>query len=232
MKKLFRRVFGSIGGFLIAIHGVGIVISDFVFSYRYIKEHGLFEWLFLGEIVTTLKAVVWEIFFVLALVEGGADSGSLVKPSTQDALWIYEYPALVQAVETAKNQTLSTSYRAGPCGEAEVELTLIRKPNDGLILKLGLPSQAVFSVDRQTGDKIRNDSRHRIIIRDHNLDGLPDDFRMESSGDPLYEEQITEDGFIKYRDSREHQAIAIQWVIGIGYSTNYFLHGVSSFMPR
>jgi len=36
-----------------------------------------------------------------------------------------------------------------------------------------------------------------ITIRDHNEDGIPDDFDMEPRGEPLYKETVTEDGFIK-----------------------------------
>jgi len=55
---------------------------------------------------------------------------------------------------------------------------------------------------------------------------------MEPSGEPLYEETVTEDGFIKFRSGPDHQSIWTQWSIGIGYSVNHFIHGFDSASPR
>ena len=146
--------------------------------------------------------------------------------------WITEYPALIQAVEISNDRTLSTNYRTGPSGEAEVKLTLIRKSNDGIILTLNLPPQAIFSVDPKTGERTPSSISPVITIRDHNEDGMPDDFNMEPRGEPSYKETITEGGFIKFRSGPEHQSIWMQWSISIGFSVNHFLHGFDSAFPR
>jgi len=52
--------------------------------------------------------------------------------------WIAEYPVFIQSVENADNQMLFTKYRTGLSGKAQVRLTLIHKPNGGLILKRNL----------------------------------------------------------------------------------------------
>jgi len=120
----------------------------------------------------------------------------------------------------------------GPNLTSKVELYLSKKADNELVLKTTLPQKATFSVDPKTGEKRPSETPPVIIIRDHDLDGLPDDFHMEPSGTPLYKEQFSADGFIKYRDSPEHQVILLQWIIGIKYATNYFLHGVRWSIPR
>lgn len=146
--------------------------------------------------------------------------------------WITEYPALIQALETENDRSLSTNYRTGPNGEAEVKLTLIRKPNHGIILKLNLPPQAIFSVDPKTGERRPSSISPVITIRDHNEDGMPDDFNMVPRGDSSYKETVTEDGFIRLRSGPQHQSIWMQWSISIGFSVNHFLHGFDSAFPR
>jgi len=146
--------------------------------------------------------------------------------------WIAEYPALVRAVEAATNGTLRTSYRTGQDGKAKVELTLIRKRKGGLTLRSNLPPQAIFSIDPKTGQRIPSSTRPVIIIRDHDDDGVPDDFNMEPAGESVFRETVTKDGFIKFRSDPDHQSIWVQWSVGIGYSVNHFLHGVDSALPR
>ena len=65
-------------------------------------------------------------------------------------------------------------------------------------------------VDPTTGEKSPIEGLPRITIRDHDLDGLPDDFNIEVGGKPLNKEELTEDGFIKFRNSSEHEAILMQ----------------------
>ncbi len=147
--------------------------------------------------------------------------------------WTTEYPALIQALETANDQSLSTNYRSGPSGEVEVKLTLIRRSNDGIILTLNLPPQAIFSVDPKTGERTPSSISPIITIRDHNEDGMPDDFNMEPRGEASYKETVTEGGgFIKFRRGPEHQSIWMQWSISIGFFVNHFLHGFDSALPR
>lgn len=147
---------------------------------------------------------------------------------TQNKWWLDEYPILIQAVEKAENNQLSTSYTVLADGTSKVELLLSKTPDTGFILTMKLPKGVQSSINPSTGEKLQNDVSPTIIIRDHNLDGLPDDFQIEPSGQPLYKEKITDDGFIIYRDDPNHKAILTQWAIGIGYSINYFLHGQSS----
>ncbi|GBE16327.1 hypothetical protein BMS3Abin15_00141 [bacterium BMS3Abin15] len=146
--------------------------------------------------------------------------------------WLSEYPLLIKAVENANNYTLTTTYKTGPNLSAQGKYEILKMPKKGMIFKSILPKEAIVSVDPKTGNTEPSEKNPTIIIRDHNLDGIPDDFTMEPKGMPLYNEKLTKDGFIKYRNSPEHQVIFMQWVIGIGYSINHFLHGIDSPMPR
>ena len=47
---------------------------------------------------------------------------------------------------------------------------------------------------------------------------MPDAFKMEPSHQPAFQETFTQDGYIRYRNNTEHQAILMQWIVSIGYS--------------
>jgi len=152
--------------------------------------------------------------------------------STQPIWWMSEYPDLIKVVSAADNASLATSFRTGPGGKSQVNLSIYKKPKGGLILKLKAAKEAVFTVDPKTREKIPSKVAPVLTIRDHNLDGIPDDFNMELPGKPLYKEEFTKDGFIKFRNSPDHEVILLQWMVGIGFSVNHFLHKIDSALPR
>jgi hypothetical protein len=158
--------------------------------------------------------------------------GIIGEASGQAIWWMSEYPDLIEVVSVADNASLSTSYRTGPSGKGRVKLSLHKKPSGGLILKTVLPKEAIFRVDPKTGKRIPSKVKPVMIIRDHDLDGIPDDFNVEPSGEPVYEEEFTKDGFIKFRNSPDHQGILLHWILGIGFSVNHFLYNIDSAMPR
>ena len=176
-----------------------------------------------------IRILIFMVLFsageALLTTQGWAEGG-------MNDWWIAEYPALVRTVEAATNGTLRTSYRTGQEGKAKVELTLIRKRNGGLTLRSNLPPQAIFSIDSKTGQRIPSSIRPVIIIRDHDTDGVSDDFKIEPAGESVFRETVTKDGFIKFRSGPDHQSIWLQWSFGIGFSVNHFLHGVDSALPR
>jgi hypothetical protein len=227
----FRKIFSSVGAVLIGIHLIGVIISFAIFSYQYAREHGFLSWLLFGEIIPALKSILWEVFLIIALIPSPTQS-SAITSLTQDLWWKSEYPALVKIVSSADNSSVSTSYSTGPDGRSQVKLLLLKKASEGLVLKIEVPKEAIFSIDPKTGKKIPSETAPVITIRDHNLDGMPDDFNMEPSGELVYKEELTKDGFIKFRNTREHQSILMQWSVGIGFSINHFLHGIDSVMPR
>ncbi len=239
MKSLFQENYKKIIGFtLIGIHFIGTVVSFFIFSYQYIRDYGFLNFLFWGEVEPLFKSTVWEVFLILALIQSPSQSPT-TNLATEQALsqlqnlwWQSEYPTLVKFVDAADNSTISTSYRTGPSGGAKVKLTLVRKAKGGLILRVDLPPQAIVSVDPKRGERTPSRKRPVMTIRDHNEDGVPDDFNMEPHGTPLYKEDVAEDGFIKFRSGTDHRVIWINWSVGIGFSVNHFLHGIESAMPR
>ena len=227
MGTSFHKALNS----LLLVHFLGSVVSFIYFSYQYVLENGFFSWVFFGEIKPALKAVVWEIFLAITLMQSPTQ-GSTVSSSTQELWWQGEYPALIRAVDGTANSSLSTSYRTGPGGRSTVRLLLSKTRADSLVLEMEFPREAMVSGDPNRGVKTPSETPPRITIRDHNLDGMPDDFNIEPAGQPVYKEEFTEDGFVKFRDSSEHQAILVQWSVGIGYSVNHFLHGIDSAVPR
>ena len=171
-----------------------------------------------------VKAIVTIILFVLIITCNISHAISM--------WWRSEYPSLIKKVENTKNHMLTTIYKTGPNLSAEGKYEILKIPKKGLVFKSILPKEAIVSVDPNTGNTEPSANRPQIIIRDHDLDGIPDDFTMKPKGTPFYNEKLTKDGFIKYRNSPEHKVILMQWVLGIGYSINHFLHGIDSPMPR
>ena len=112
-----------------------------------------------------------------------------------------------------------------------MKVVFLKENEGGLSVTIELPIEAYVVADPTTGEKSPMEALPRITIRDHDLDGLPDDFNIEPGGKFLYKEELTKDGFIKLRNSSEHGAILMQWSVGVGYGVNYFLHGVESALP-
>ncbi len=143
--------------------------------------------------------------------------------------WQKEYRDLCTLVEDAPGHTKSTSYRTGPGGRDVVSVVLTNKPGEGMILKMTLPKGALFDSDLMEAPA--EVSFAVVTIRDHDLDGMLDDFRIEPSKSPANREAMTKDGFIKYKTHRDYEVILFQWTVGIGYAVNRFLHNIDSPFP-
>ena len=113
-----------------------------------------------------------------------------------------------------------------------MKILLVTTPFHGLILTADLPREATRSLDPKTGELKPRETRSILTFRDLDLDGVPDEFKVEPRGELLYEEELTDDGFVKFRNSSEHQSILTLWSVSIGFSINHFLHGIDSALPR
>lgn len=231
MNTFFRKIFSSATGFLIAIHFIGAIISFVVLSYRHVADRGIMSLFSLEMNIPALKSLVWEVFLVSALAQTGGEQ-DIMNSLAQAPWWQAEYPALIEAVSGADSSHMSASYWTGPDGTSEVNLSLFQDKKHGIVLKMQLPKEAILSVDEKTGEMTPRETAPEMTIRDYEMDGYPDDFKIIPSFEPIAEEKQTEDGFTIYRNSPDHQAIKIQWSIGIGFCINHFLHGVDSAMPR
>ncbi len=58
--------------FVFVIWGTGVGIAAAIFNWQYARTHGFWDWVFFGEIVPTLKALVWPYFLYVHL--SGANS--------------------------------------------------------------------------------------------------------------------------------------------------------------
>ena len=148
--------------------------------------------------------------------------------------WESEYQDLVNAVKKAKNSHLSTSYKTGPEGKHTVRLSLQKLHEGSFILRITKPKRSLATKDDKTGEMIPSKFTPVVIIRDHNVDGFPEDYVIEPKDKFQYSGTgaITKDGFIQIRNVPEDRTILTEWAIGIGYSVNHFLHGVNSVFPR
>ena len=151
--------------------------------------------------------------------------------------WSPEYPALVIAIDATPGRLLATSYRSGSQGEREIKLFVLMVLDGTLILRTELPPESMFTIDPETGKQIPGTVSVALTIRDHDLDGTLDDFHfkvgdVEAQPDSSSGEELTLDGFVKFRDIPDHQFVLVKWVLGIGFCINHFLHGVDSALPR
>ena len=47
---------------LLIVYGISVGIFGLYYNYLYAQEHGFVAWIFFGEIIASLKAVVWPLF--------------------------------------------------------------------------------------------------------------------------------------------------------------------------
>ena len=184
------------------------------------------------------------VFVILAQVSGWSPLNLIMGPqyekenieigpkavNAQPIWWLSEYPKLVQKIDNSPSKQLETSYRTGPEGQSKVSLKLVRRLND-IVLEVMLPKQAIVSHDKKNNAMIPSSEPPKIIMRDHDQDGVLDDFLMVP-GTPSPGTSLTTNGYIKFEPKEEYQGIFIQWLVGIGYSINHFLHGIDSAYPR
>ena len=230
---------------IFCVYFVGLMISGVYFNWQYASDNGFLKWLFWGEIVPTLQSTIWPYYAARQFVTQDSDNlpavgrqqntqtpsdGQVIAFFKEKAWWLPEYPRL-NAVLDQTGGSLSASYRVGPKGTSHVEVQLLQEPKKSLTLILDLPPGAVISADPNTGKTKPGEERIIMTYRDHDLDGIPDDVFSKSFGEPIWKETLTNDGFMRIRDSVDHTAFLIQWTIGLAFSTNHFLHGKNSVSP-
>ncbi len=188
--------------------------------------------------------IILTVFVILAQVSGWSPLNLLMGPqyekekvetspmpaSAQSIWWLSEYPRLIQKIDDSSLKHLETSYRTGPEGQSKVKLKLIRSGND-IVLEAMLPKQAVVSYDKKKDAVVPSSESPKIIMRDYDRDGVLDDFIMVPAN-PSPGATLTTDGYILFEPKDEYRRIYIQWMVGIGYSINHFLHGIDSAYPR
>lgn len=148
----------------------------------------------------------------------------------QDIWWISEYPAFLRYLVKAPQKTLRTSFKTGPKGRRKVSLSVSIQSGNILILTVRPPKESMVTFDERTGKKTPVSKNPKIIIRDTNLDGMLDDYKMEP-GLPPPNAILSKNGFMKITRSQKDSPMFLQWVIGIAFCVNHFLHGVDSVFP-
>jgi len=108
-------------------------------------------------------------------------------------------------------------------------LKLTKKQN-AIVLEVSLPKQAIVTHDKEKAVTIPASESPKIIMRDHEQDGIINDSMVP--GKPPPGASLTKDGYMKFEPTAEYQGIFLQWMVGIGLSINHFLHGIDSAYPR
>jgi len=227
------------------IYLAGLVISGTYFNWQYAQENGFIKWLVLGEIVPTIQSTIWPYYAFRQFMPAETDNiyqngqqkiieqtskGQVIASFKERAWWLPYYLQLNSFVDKAGG-TLSTSYRVGPGGSSDVGIQIKRGQIKTFLLEMTLPPEAIVFIDPDTGEKRRGKDRTVWTFRDHDLDGIPDDFFSKSFRKPISGESYTDDGFMIIRDSSDHSTILMQWFIGLAFSTNHFLYGKDSVYP-
>ena len=57
-----RKAMEKILMFLLIAYGISVAIFGLYYNYEYALTHGFLAWLFFGEIIATLKSLVWPLF--------------------------------------------------------------------------------------------------------------------------------------------------------------------------
>jgi hypothetical protein len=52
----------SFFGGLLIVYQLSVVLFALYFNYLYARENGFIQWIFFGEIIATLKALIWPVF--------------------------------------------------------------------------------------------------------------------------------------------------------------------------
>jgi len=231
MGNFFRKAFGRFIALLMIIHFIGAAISFKYFSYQHAREQGFISWLFSGEgTLSALKASFWEAFVVLNWVRSNSQDRAISSLVEKGWWWRPEYPALVKMVSMAEKSSLTTGYKSGPGGQSYRTIVLLLEPGGAFVLKVDLPPESMYSIDPKTGKRIPGKMGFMVAIRDHDLDAVPDDFMFEPSAQHTQEVETFEP--TRFTNSPDQQAVLVQWLVGIGFSVNHFLHGVDSAKPR
>jgi len=57
-----KKILGYILAGVVGLYFMSLVIMTPYYNWQYAKEHGFVKWIFLGEIVATIKSAVWPYF--------------------------------------------------------------------------------------------------------------------------------------------------------------------------
>lgn len=222
----FRRIRKLFSGGLVITFGlwaIGFLPAFLIYSWQYAKQHGFLAWLLLGEIIPLLKATVWPIIVIIALLRPSATpiSPQHELPSDSNTLtWQQEeYTHLIAAVDAAQNNELSTSYSSGPEGHGLVTLTIRRETSGSLLLVLDNLSSAPAEEIVGNGENVTVIKPQKICIRDEDIDGDPDSFQVILERWP---KGLTPDE--EFRPLRNEAAILAAWHFGIRYAMRRFVH--------
>ena len=129
--------------------------------------------------------------------------------------WTSEYNALVNYVRDSSGVSTTFPTRSGD-DHTKLYINVTR---GGLILKLDMPSKAIYSVDKK-GKKYYQEERHTWFLKDSNLDGKLDYYKMK------------EKSYKKFKGTKKEMSLQMQWVSMMAFSVNNFLHGIPNPYPR
>jgi len=130
MPRRIASATKSLGSSLLGIHGAGTVASFIWFSYQYAREHGFLSWLLLGEVIPLLKACVWEVFVVLALVGSGSEfaADDMHYNSSREAFNLAA--RFVQHIRETEDRDLNSEETVEVCNYLRRALVEARKVSD------------------------------------------------------------------------------------------------------
>jgi len=96
-----RTAFKGIGVVLFAVYFIGTTLALSYYNWQYARDHGFVQWVLLGQIVPTAKALVWPYFMFFTSQEsgGGAPHGEGSSPPSS----VEPQPRIVEYVDNEYN---------------------------------------------------------------------------------------------------------------------------------
>jgi len=240
--NIIGKMFLYLGMVLCVLYVTGALIFATYYNWQYAKNNNVVKWMLFSDFVATAKAFGWPyyIFFERTIESKifGIDKQFEQDKKISDKRlkkWLeklnelhkqdlIEYPNLITTINNT-NYPLSTAYKSGPKGKDVTKLSVSKNHNDGLILKMELPQESFFSIDIKTSKKVLSPKRILITMRDRDIDGMLDEFKIEPPQGFVEKKKLTRDGFVKFNtEDADEQYILISWYMGIRLSIIRFVY--------
>jgi hypothetical protein len=157
-----------------------------------------------------------SVALIVAILRTGTGTGDSDTPYTKPDLTRFtaEFPGLIRRLREAPAQTLHLTYRPEDYEGELAQLTLSLEEG-GFFMRLELPSDAFVT---ETGDPSLGGERPVVLMRDHDIDGTMDDFRVPGLTPTGGVSGLSDDGFLRYVGSQEQQVFGFMWDHGIAFA--------------
>lgn len=228
IKKIFTYLLIFILQFYCAI---SIILTPYN-NWKYAKEQGFVKWLILGQIEPTIDSFSWPYHFYKGFrdkQESGAQNTDRVDSdeftSSKDIKEMWWYPKYSEFVLLVKKEgVIRCTHKPNPMHEFTFYYTFLQE-NEGITLIIELPLGSIgYDDDNGTFVSINDPGLYKQYLRDIDLDGIPDHFKVNSEvPDISKKSSTTKDNYIIMDSNNEWLFYYYMWSNAVGFSINNFI---------